>query len=504
MLSLIETARPDPCPAPFNLAAYVLRQAEVMPDKIALQILRTSGAERWSYARLKASVLGVSGGLAALGLPAGARVLLRLGNGVEFPLAFLGAIAAGLIPVAMPAGLTVPEVTALALAVEPALCIAADGISFPEQNVAMLSSGELRQMADGAPGVFAMGDPERAAYMVYTSGTSGTPRAVVHAHRAVWARRMMWQGWYGLRESDRVLHAGAMNWTFTLGTGLLDPWAIGATSLVPAAGTEIEQLPLLLKRFDATLFAAAPGIYRRMLKSGAPMVLPKLRHALSAGEALPEDIRGRWIEATCKPLYEAYGMSECSTFVSASPSRPAPDGATGYAQPGRHIAVLGEDGAPVAREESGTLAVHRDDQGLFLEYHGAADDRRSRFCGDWFLTGDRVSMAQDGAIRYLGRDDDMMNAGGFRVSPLEVEACLSLSPLAGSVAVVELQPDATRSYIAAFYTGDASAEDLARHAEANLAPYKRPRAYHSVAALPMTANGKLNRRALRQEWRAII
>ena len=86
MLSLIETARPDPCPAPFNLAAYVLGQADAMPDKIALQILRTTGAERWSYSRLKAAVLGVSGGLAALRLPAGSRVLLRLGNGVEFPL----------------------------------------------------------------------------------------------------------------------------------------------------------------------------------------------------------------------------------------------------------------------------------------------------------------------------------------------------------------------------------------------------------------------------------
>lgn len=504
MLSVIETARPDPCPAPFNLAAYVLGQADAMPDKIALQILRTTGAERWSYSRLKAAVLGVSGGLAALRLPAGSRVLLRLGNGVEFPLAFLGAIAADLIPVAMPAGLTVPEVTALALTVEPGLCIAADGVSVPDQQVATVSSQELRQMADGAPGGFAVGDPNRAAYMIYTSGTSGAPRAVVHAHRAVWARRMMWQGWYGLLESDRMLHAGAMNWTFTLGTGLFDPWAVGATALVPAAGTEIEQLPLLLKRFDATLFAAAPSVYRRMLKSGARMVLPKLRHALSAGEALPQDIRGRWIEATGKPLYEAYGMSECSTFVSAAPSRPAPAGATGYAQPGRHIAVLGEDGSPVARGESGTLAVHRDDQGLFLEYHGAAEDRRSRFRGDWFLTGDRVTMAQDGAIRYLGRDDDMMNAGGFRVSPLEVEACLALCEKAGSVAVVELRPDPTRSYIAAFYTGDASQDDMAAHAETNLAPYKRPRAYHPVAALPMTANGKLNRRTLREEWKAII
>lgn len=504
MLSLTETTRPAPCPTPFNLAAYVLAHADIVPDKIALQILRRTGAERWSYARLRGAVLGVSHGLASMGLPEGGRVLLRLGNGVEFPLAFLGAVAAGLIPVAMPAGLTVPEVSTLAAAVNPSLCVVGDDISVPDQFIPVITSTKLRQLADGPTGGFAMGDPERAAYMVYTSGTSGSPRAVVHAHRAVWARRMMWHGWYDLSDSDRLLHAGAMNWTFTLGTGLFDPWAIGATALVPASGTEIEHLPLLLKRFDATIFAAAPGVYRRLLKSCAQLSLPKLRHGLSAGENLPDAIRAGWIKATGKHVYEAYGLSECSTFISAAPTRSAPEGATGFPQQGRHVAVVGDDGSPVARGEAGILAIHRDDQGMFLGYHGAESDRQDRFCGDWFLTGDRVSMDPDGAIRYLGREDDMMNAGGFRVSPVEVETSLALCPGAGAVAAVELRPDSTRSYIAAFYTGDASTEYMAKHADANLAPHKRPRAYHAVAALPMTANGKLNRRALREEWEASI
>jgi hypothetical protein len=92
-----------------------------------------------------------------------------------------------------------------------------------------------------------MGDPDRLAYLVFTSGSSGEPKAVAHAHRAIWARRMMVQGWYGLTPEDRLLHAGAFNWTFTLGTGLLDPWAIGATALIPAPGVPIEALPLLMR-----------------------------------------------------------------------------------------------------------------------------------------------------------------------------------------------------------------------------------------------------------------
>lgn len=118
------------------------------------------------------------------------------------------------------------------------------------------------------PAPYAMGEPDRPAYIIYTSGTSGHPRAVVHAHRTVWARRMMWEGWYGLLEQDRVLHAGAFNWTYTLGTGLLDPWARGATALIPGHGVASEALGLLLKQHDATIFAAAPGGLPQTPKNG--------------------------------------------------------------------------------------------------------------------------------------------------------------------------------------------------------------------------------------------
>lgn len=503
MLSLVEPTPFAPCPAPFSLAAHVLARATDRPDKIALQILRSAGAERWSYGRLDRAVRGVAFGLSRRGLAPGERLLLRLGNSVDFPLAFLGAVAAGLLPVVTPPGLTVPEISRLAAEVDPALIVGGAGLSLPQGCAApVLNAAELRAMAEGPAAGFPTGDPDRPAYLIYTSGTSGRPRAVVHAHRAIWARRMMWQSWYGLEESDRLLHAGALNWAFTLGTGLFDPWAAGATALIPDAGVTPAQLPLFLRRFDATLFAAAPGVYRQMLKSGAPLRLPRLRHGLAAGEKLPETTRAAWTAATGTPVHEAFGLSECSTFVSASPARPAPPGAIGYAQPGRRIAVIGPDHAPVPRGVPGTLAVDRTDPGLFLTYHGAEAEARARFAGNWFLTGDQAAMAEDGAITYLGRDDDMMNAGGFRVSPLEVEAALAACPGAGEVAAVELRKRADLSVIAAFYTGPASPRELADHAARTLARYKQPRVYIPRPALPCTANGKLNRRALREELEA--
>jgi acyl-coenzyme A synthetase/AMP-(fatty) acid ligase len=362
----------------------------------------------------------------------------------------------------------------------------------------VLSEADLRGFEALPPAGFAMGDPDRLAYIIFTSGTSGGPRAVLHAHRAIWARRMMLQGWYGLRRDDRLLHAGAFNWTYTLGTGLMDPWSVGATALIPGAGMRPDQLWSLLEQSVATLFAAAPGIYRQMLKHHATFELPRLRHGLSAGEAMPAPLAAAWLAATGRPVHEALGMSECSTFISGSPDRPAPAGCIGYPQPGRHVAVLGDDGAPVPRGTPGVLAVHRADPGLFLGYRDAPEETAARFAGDWFVTGDRVQMQPDGAIRYLGREDDMMNAGGYRVAPAEVEIALAGHPDAGEVAAVELRVKADASLIAAFYTGAATESELAEFAARCLARYKQPRRYIRVTALARNANGKLNRAAMRR------
>lgn len=484
----------EPCPSPFNLADYVLTAGRATPDKIALAVLGPARAERWSFARLEAAVLGMAGALVARGFAPGDRVLLRLGNTPEFPVAFLGCIAAGLVPVPTAEGLTEPELDRLTPLVAPAAILAGPGVSLPGAPPCPVLT-DLAALMDHAPGGYAMGDPDRLAYVVFTSGSSGTPKPVAHAHRASWARRMMWDGWYGLRPDDRVLHAGAFNWTFTLGTGLLDPWAIGATALIPAPGTAPEALPLLLKRHDATIFAAAPGIFRKLVAADAPLALPRLRHALAAGEKLPEALRARWETATGTTIHEALGMSECSTFISGSPARPAPQGTLGHPQPGRRIAILTEDGLAAATGETGILAIHRSDPGLMLGYL-ADGSPELPLSGDWFLTGDLVSAEPDGALRYHGRRDDLMTTGGFRVSPLEVEAAFHGAPGLAECAAAAVEVKADTHVIALAHVGDIGKDSLAALAEARLARYKQPRLYIPLSALPRSANGKLDRRAL--------
>ena len=503
MHALTDNGPAPACPAPFNLARYVMAAGKRTPDKIALQVLGVTRAERWSFGALTAALRGVGTGLLDQGLKPGDRVLLRLGNTVDFPLAFLGALAAGLVPVPSSAQLTAPEITAMAAQIDPALIIGAPGIALPDHRAPVIPAARFKAWRDLPPCAWHLGDPNRLGYLIFTSGTSGQPRAVMHAHRAVWARRMMWQDWYGLTPDDRLLHAGAFNWTYTLGTGLLDPWAIGASALIPAAGTDPAQLPLLLKRFDATIFAAAPGVYRKMLK--APMLpMPRLRHGLSAGEKLPPATRDAWHAATGTPIYEALGMSEVSTYVSQGPNRPGTPECSGHAQTGRRIAVLGADAAPVPRGIAGELAVGADDPGLFLGYWRQQAETRARFAGGWFLTGDTALMTQDGAIRYLGRGDDMMNAGGYRVSPLEVEAAFEPCPGVAECAAVALPARDAVSVIALFYVPASPApshDALKAHATANLARYKHPRLFVAVDCLPKNANHKVNRTSLRQTWK---
>lgn len=505
MISQVNSGPPPACPAPFNLAAHVLAPAVEGPERIALVLVGSTGAERWSFGRLEEAVRGTGGGLLAAGLQPGDRVLMRLANSVDFPILFLGAIAAGLVPVPTSAQLTAPEVTALAAELAPRLIVAGPGVSLPDDPPCpVLDVAGLRRLRDHSPCAWEMGDPDRLAYVVYTSGTSGRPRGVLHAHRAAWARRMMWQGWYGLRASDRLLHAGALNWTFTLGTGLLDPWAAGATALVPAPGVSPAQLPLLMRRHDVTLFAAAPGLYRQMLKSGEKYTLPRLRHGLSAGEKMPETTRRAWEAMTGTPVHEAFGMSECSTFISGSPERPAPPGSSGFAQPGRRIALIGTDGRPVPQGTPGVIAVHAADPGLFLGYLGAEAETRERFSGDWFLTGDIGVMAGDGAITHQGRDDDMINAGGVRVSPMEIEAVLDHHPEIAESATCEVTLREGVSVIAAFYVSARPLDEtaLADFVAERLARYKQPRLWRRVDALPRGANNKLLRRELRKAFAA--
>jgi acyl-coenzyme A synthetase/AMP-(fatty) acid ligase len=496
MLSVVDN-RPFPlAPDAFNLAGHVLARAAELGDKPALVLLSPETEETLSYQQLLDLTRGCATALLALGLAPGDRVLLRLGNTTAFPILYLGCVWAGLVPVPTSAALTASEITRLATLVQPQLVVSERGIPLPVCPAPVITP-DLPAWAKLPPATLQLGNPNREAYVVFTSGTSGSPMAVSHAHRAILARLSMHQHWEGLTEADRLLHAGALNWTYTLGTGLLDPWTVGATALIPAAGVSPAALPDLMARSQATILAAAPGVYRQLLRADFPR-LPQLRHGLSAGETLPAALRDLWRARSGTDLHEALGMSEVSTYLSGSPTRPAPPGSAGFVQPGRHIALLDDDGRPVPQGQPGELAVSTADPGLMRGYLGQPGPP-----GPWFRTGDAAVMAADGAVTHLGRTDDLLNAGGFRVSPAEVEAAFDALPGMTTCAATEVEPMPGTRIIALFYEGPCEIADLILQqcAEKTLARWKQPRHYQRLDALPRTTTGKLIRKALKAAYR---
>lgn len=489
-----------PCPANFNLARYVLAAVDETPEKTALEVLRAPGdvALRLSFAQLRDRVLTTATGLQDLGVTPGGKVVLRLGNDVTFPLAYLAAAALGAIPVATATALTLPEFETLMGTLDDVALIVSDDVT--AGAVPVCSSGDIWAMGALAPARYADTRADDPGYMVFTSGSSGQPKGVVHAHRAVWARRMMWDDWYGLRRQDRMLHAGALNWTYTLGTGLMDPWARGATALVFGGVAERHVWPALIAAHRPTIFAAAPGVFRQIAEArveGLAAQVGSLRHVLSAGDTLTEPVRTAFETQSGLRIYGALGMSEVSTYVSQAP------GQDGDARPqrGRRVAVLGDDGLPVPLGDEGELAVHRSDPGLMLGYHRRGAAPELPLTGEWFRTGDKARMVDDGSIAHLGRVDDVMNAGGYRVAPLEVEAALQACPGVDDLAVASVEVRDGVWVIAAFYVGtDVNADDLTAFAAAHLARYKQPRAFVRVDALPRRANGKLARKELPGLW----
>ncbi len=250
----------------FNLAGFCLADNALRrPAKTALILTDGTIETRLTYREFDLAVRRLAAGLSSLGLAPGARVMIRRGNDLLYILSFFALIAAGLVALPSSGQLTQEEADFLAADSGAEAAICSGGLNV--HGTRLIDDAELARLAAFPPRAFAATAPDDPAFLIYTSGTSDRPKGVLHAQRVILGRAPMLDHWLGLRDSDIMLHAGAINWTFTLGVGLMDPFARGASAVLYNGIADASVWPRLIARFGATIFAAVPGVFRQMLRA---------------------------------------------------------------------------------------------------------------------------------------------------------------------------------------------------------------------------------------------
>lgn len=496
----------DPNP-PLNLSRWCLRERAEDPATAhapAFSFVHEDGRiESWTAAEVWAKVQAVGRGLLAQGLRAGDRVLIRLPHSPAYAFAFFGANVAGLVPIPASPQLTEEEAQFLIDDSEAAATVTTPSLAIRGFAGVQVLESELEAL-DG-PGPLPETRAEDHAYLIYTSGTTSHPKGVIHAQRSVLGRRSVREGWHDFRPGDVTLHAGSLNWSYTLVVGLLDPWWAGAHAVLATGPNDPAKWPRLIERLGVTVFISVPTVYRQMLKYARPedSDLSSLRHVLCAGEALPPSLLEEWRARVGTEMYECLGMTEVSTFISSGPVSPVRPGSPGKPQPGRRVVALPADGdstEPLPAGEIGLLAVHRSDPGLMLGYWRREEEQAAIFRGEWFVGGDLISLDEDGYVWFHGRADDVIKSFGYRLSPVEIEKVVQSCPGVLEAAVVGLAIDEGKTLVTACVVPQPGTTlavgTLEAHVEEHLAEYKRPHQFVFVEALPRTRNGKLLRREL--------
>ncbi len=492
----------------------------------------TGVAGEVSYAELHDRVCRTAAGLRGLRLQPEQRIVMLMADSPEFVIAYLAAMRIGAIPVPISTMLRAEGVADLLrdsrarlLAVTPEFAgpAAAAAAAAPElAGIILGGSGESPLPLPAAPlaeapvpvhmlAELAGGPPDEAVYpttadspafWLYTSGTTGLPKAAMHRHGSIpvvcetYGAQVL-----GIRPDDRCLSAAKAFFAYGLGNSILFPLSAGASAVLEPAPARPSALSALAQKFGATLFFAGPTFFANMLNADPPSdALAGVRLAASAGEALPAALQQRWTDRFGIDILDGLGMTEMlHIFLSNEPGRIRP-GTTGVPVPGYELRIVAEDGTDVPTGTPGTLLVRGESAATGYWSRYAAS--RQVFQGEWLRTGDTYLRDADGYYACLGRTGDMLKVSGMWVSPAEVEQrLLGHEAVAQAVVVAGQDGDGLEKPVAyvILRPGLAATEDeLIEFSRAGLPSFKRPRRVVFVAGYPTTATGKIRRVELRE------
>lgn len=515
----------EPTPAALNFARHLLDLNAARADKIAY----VDDAGRLSYAQLADAVRRFAGSLDGLGLRREERVLLCAHDTTDWPIAFLGCLYAGVVPVALntllgPADYAymiehararcVIVSSALLGTIESAIQQASfkpDSLVVSRAGAAPLPIGAKRfedLLAAGMemPTAAATGRDD-IAFWLYSSGSTGRPKGTVHTHGNLFATAATYgANVLGLREDDVTFSAAKLFFAYGLGNALTFPLSAGATVILMAERPTPEAVFKRLVDAQPSVFFGVPTLYAGMLASPA---LParqavRLRRCASAGEALPREIGEKFEAHFGAPILDGIGSTEMLHIFLSNRADELRYGSSGKPVPGYELQLLDDDGVPVGTDEVGDLYVKGDSSALM--YWGNREKSRATFLGGWTRTGDKYVRDAQGWYTYAGRSDDMLKVSGQYVSPFEVESCLMQHEFVLEAALIGITDGDGLTKSKAFVVlkqgieaSDALAVEIKRFVKERLAPHKYPRRIDFILELPKTPTGKIQRFKLRDQ-----
>jgi benzoate-CoA ligase family protein len=516
-------------PDPFNASWYLLdRQIEAGGgDRTAV----TGPGGSRTYAELAAEVRAAAAGLAELGLRPEERIVLVSSDRVELLVAFLAALRMGAVPVPVSTMyldtelaellrdsrarmvLTSPEFaatvrSAAGFAAGVDLLIGTDDVAEPVGAGATREVGWSEVLSYGA---HSQADRDAApydswaespAFWLYTSGTTGTPKAAMHRHGSI---RAVVETYgvqvLGIRPDDRCLSVAKLFFAYGLGNSALFPLSVGATAVLDPARPTPASVAARMAEDRPTLFFGVPTFYAALLAADLPAdTFASVRLATSAGEALPAELYRRFTARFGVEIIDGIGSTEALHIFLSNRAGQVRPGTSGQPVPGYDARLVDDAGAEVPAGTPGHLLIRGGS--LTSGYWCRTETTRAAFVGEWMRTGDTYVKSEDGYFTCLGRSNDMIKAGGIWVSPAEVEACLLTHPSVGQAAVVAVPDgDGLDKPVACVVPAPGATVDeaeLIAHCRSSLAAFKRPRHVLVFDHLPTTATGKLRRFAVRE------
>ena len=497
-----------------------------------------------SYGELSERVRRCAAALLAQGLRREERVLLLMHDNNHWPVAFLGALYAGIVPVAVNTLLTADDYAymlrhsraqaalvsaALLPMLDAATAAAAAAGEGGHELKHVIVSHPATALPAGAHDIDALLEahaplaqpaatgPDDPGFWLYSSGSTGRPKGTVHTHaNAYWTAALYGTPVLGLTERDVCFSAAKLFFAYGLGNALTFPMSVGATTVLMAERPTPDAVfrrwtgdtePLRAAKLEPTVFYGAPTGYAGMLAS--PLLPARsevaLRLCSSAGEALPAELGQKFTAHYGCEIVDGIGSTEMlHIFISNIPGR-VRYGTTGYPVPGYDIELRGDDGLPLPPHADGSIDtgdLYIRGPSAALMYWGNRDKSRETFQGAWTRSGDKYTRNADGTYTYAGRSDDMLKVSGIYVSPFEVESTLMQHPAVLEAAVIGVN-DAqgltkTKALVVLKPGAAAGDEELKAFVKDRLAPYKYPRAIEFVPELPKTATGKIQRFRLRE------